>query len=963
MADQMTNEDVNKLLEKLKEHADNTYVSGEEDEKATQTPVSVASSDEELRALLKEHFSEEQLSKKSAAIEDYSFDSEGFVDESELEEETAEEFEEELEEEFEEESESTAADALSIEIIEEEPEEIVEEEPEIQEETEEFISNEAIIDEIVEDIVEQTREDVVDEVVEDIVGEKYEEELEETEEIEEIEEAEACEDDEEFKQVLFTEILEEANEEASEKIEEESEIAPVSYAVEETVIKEESEIEDESEPEEEYEAFAEEQIFEEAIDEEDIGEPIDISELERETDLGEFDTLLEESELVAQDIQDQEEITELAENQDEPYGIAADGENSTSSEYFENGETEDLDASDIALMMALGGEDELTQTMGFEKIRQAVNEYDGHDDSGLSQRDIYAYDGKEFTSYEQASEIKNRYGKEKINVIIRLFGTAILALILLIYETVGWLGVEFDGIFDIAKNPAIHILAALQLLFLCAAISYKRIIKTAKDIWSFSSVIGVSSIALIVINIINDVCLMAFVPQNAAMIYHSVPAILLLVSICYDAFEIFGQDGAFEIVSREGKKHVFEPYGKIKIGDDGAPLKEEIIDRDSYFASGVSFVDRYFARTSDPRPQSVAHVISVIAGLAASLVLMLVLVLCSKPFGDVLSGFVISVSVALFCASVLSGDFAFFVAYKKLKKIKTAIIGKAAALEYGSCDLVYFDDVDVFDAKSVKTKGLKLYDNNEIYRVLYHTQAVFSRIGGPLRSVFEYATTEMAHSRNVAIKEITGEGVSALVDGKTPVLIGSGSFMKSQGLSPRYTSADIKCEEAGEESIMFIALGGVVCAKLYVNYKFSRNFERVARKLMARGVNIGIRSADPNVNMRWANKLTRYKKTPISVVKPALKELCATKDRADSGIVSALSSRAAIEALIMCIRLREFEGVISKLRICAVAVGVLLSLVLLIASGINAVTLLVMALYSAAVTSAMILLSYLYTKR
>ena len=65
----------------------------------------------------------------------------------------------------------------------------------------------------------------------------------------------------------------------------------------------------------------------------------------------------------------------------------------------------------------------------------------------------------------------------------------------------------------------------------------------------------------------------------------------------------------------------------------------------------------------------------------------------------------------------------------------------------------------------------------------------------------------------------------------------------------------------------------------------------------------------------------------------------------------------------MCVRLREFENVISKFRIGAVAVGALLSLVLLIASGINAVTLLVMALYSAASTSAMILLSYLYTKR
>ena len=98
------------------------------------------------------------------------------------------------------------------------------------------------------------------------------------------------------------------------------------------------------------------------------------------------------------------------------------------------------------------------------------------------------------------------------------------------------------------------------------------------------------------------------------------------------------------------------------------------------------------------------------------------------------------------------------------------------------------------------------------------------------------------------------------------------------------------------------------------------------------------------------------------MVKPSLKEMSATKSSVDSGIVSAMSTRAAIEALVMCIRLRDFESAISKLRIGVVAVGVLLSLALLLISGVNVITMLVMALYSAAVTSAMILLSYLYTK-
>ena len=707
-----------------------------------------------------------------------------------------------------------------------------------------------------------------------------------------------------------------------------------------------------------------EEILEDIIEneiEEEIEEEID--------DLSDFDALLKnsfvqptEEEQEIDTSSDEEELV-IAEAKEDESAEDAPVQKSETSEYFENDEGEDLNAVDIALMMALGGEDELSQTIGFEKIRQAVNEYDEHDDSGLSEREIYGYGGKEYTSCEQNTEIVKRYDKEKINITLRLLGSAFVALILLIYEISGWLGAEFSGIFSVSKYPAVHILASLQLLFLCAAFSYKKIVKIAKDTWNFSSATCFSAVGLVAINIINDICLIAFSPKNAVMTYHSVPAILFMISICYDMFELFEQDGVFEIVSQEGKKFAFEPYGKIKIGEDGSVSKEEIMDKDSYFASSTAFTERYFARTSEPRPQSLTQIMALILGLAVSLVVMLILILCAKPFATVLSGFVLTASVSVFSASVLGGDYAFFVAYKKLKKIKSGIVGKASALEYGSCDLIYFDDLDVFDAKSVKTKGLKLYDNNEIYRVLYHTQAVFSKIGGPLRAVFEYATTEMAHSKNVVIKEITGEGVIAVVEGKTATLIGSGSFMKSQGLSPRYTSSDIKCEEAGDESIMFIALNGVICAKLYVTYKFSRNFEIMARKLISKGVNIGIRSADPNVNTRWANKLSKYKKSPISVVKPSLKELTRSKSSADSGIVSAMSSRAALEALIMCIRLCEFEKIISKLRIFSVVLGTVLSLVLLLFAGVNAVSLLVMALYSAACISAMILLSYLYTKR
>jgi hypothetical protein len=342
---------------------------------------------------------------------------------------------------------------------------------------------------------------------------------------------------------------------------------------------------------------------------------------------------------------------------------------------------------------------------------------------------------------------------------------------------------------------------------------------------------------------------------------------------------------------------------------------------------------------------------------------MLGLLLAKESIANIVLGLVITLSFSIICASVFESEFAFFTVYKILKKYKTGIVGRASIEEYGKCNIIYFDDYNVFNKKSVRTKGLKLYNNDEIYRILYHTQAVFSKIGGPLKGVFEFATTEMLHSKNVEIKHIGKDGISALVDNRTTVLIGSGSFMKSWGIHPSYTSADLVLEESGEESIVFIALNGTLGAKLYVTYQFSAEFERLAKKLTSCGIGIGIRSSDPSINDRWAKVYGAAKKCSISIVRPNLKELKPQDKPTDSGVVSAKNVRAISEALMMCTRLYSFEALIAKVRMVAIVLVGVLTFILVRVSGINAVSLLLLLLECALGASVMMLLSHFYIKR
>ena len=956
------NDDVKKMLDLLKEQAQSTRSDLSEMDD-TQNTENAASSDDEIKDMLKKQFSASE-SDKFEMSEDYSFDSVDFgrVDEELI---TGEMEPVELEE----------ADEIAVEIpqtadevVKEENEEIIEEEVALE------MSEEPVEEATEEDIVEEVEEEISEEISEnneyiyeptiviDSISEIVEEVLEETDE-------------------MVSEVAIEISEGES-VIEEE----PVERAEVEEAVVPEAEAEAEAEAEEK---ISDDREYEDPKSEESInydevleGQQGTVFNSFVEDFTGDLDDVVFEAEITESRAPDKqytifEDWEQLM--KDKQYATAEEGiipptkeELAYSAEiaakaargntdYFNPVVTDtQLDAVDIALMVALGGESELNQTVGFEKIRQAVHDVKNAKDSTLDNKSIYGFCGEEYSSIMQNLNIKKKYRNDKLKLILKAIGTLILTVILLGYETAGWAGAEFSGLLSVADNPELHVLAALQILFICAAISFDKIIKLFKNPLGFSSASFMSAMVALVLSVLYDVIILATGHVDAGATVHSIAAFLMLLSLAYDIFDANQQSGIFNIVSSTDKKLVLEPYGKLRMGEDEE--HSDIIDKDSYCISRVPNVKKYFARTAAHESSMTSKLISLVLSFSVALVAALVLLLMRESIEVILLGFIITISFSLICASLAETELAFFTVYKILKKYKTGIIGKTSVAEYGKCNIVYFDDFNVFNKKSVRTKGLKLYDNNEIYRILYHAQAVFSKIGGPLKGVFEFATTEMTHSKNVEIKEINDEGICAIVDARTSVLIGTGTFMKNRGIHPSYTASDIKLEEAGEESIMFIALNGVLGAKLYVTYQFSGEFERLARKLSARGVGIGIRSSDPNINIKWAKKYGETKKFEISIVRPTLKEFKPSEKTIEGGIVSTKNVRALIEALMMCIKLDGLENTISKFRIGSIVFIGILSFALALLSGINILSMLILTLAVALCASVVALLTHFYIK-
>ena len=942
--------DVKKMLEMLKEQAETA--NNIEKTENTQTTENSVHSDNDIKDMLKKHFSAEESQEIiEAENNEESFNTSDF---QVVEDDEPEIVEDHIEE--------TAEETVD-EIVEEAVEEISDEELTIEQEDD-------IIEDVVDEVLDET-EEIVEKTVDEIVFDTVEEsdtEIEETvEEIEETEEAfekieEAVEEvvvEEPTRAFVATDVeIEEQATESPEAINELADEAPI---------------------------LDEEPISEESINYDEVleGQQGTVSGQFVEDFTGDLDDVVFEAEITESRAPDKqytifEDWEQLM--KDKQYETAEEGIIPPTSEELAysaeiasraaQGKTDyfnpvvadtNLDAVDIALMVALGGESELNQTVGFEKIRQAVHDATENDESSLKNQKINGFCGEEYTSPLQNAKIKHQYKNDKIKIWAKAIGTAVLTLILFIYEISGWSGVETEGVLNVSQNPALHVLAGLQLLFLCAAISFDKFAKLFKNVLSFTSISFIAAIAASVLCILHDILILATGYADPGATFHTIPALILLIGLVYDIFDITQQSGVFGIISTSDKKLVLEPYGKLRVGEDEE--NGDIIDKDSYCITRVPSVSKYFARTSKPTQSMTGKIVSLVLCFSVALCVMLVLLLMNKSIETIGLCFIVTLSFTLLCAAIFESEFAFFTVFRTLKKYKTGIIGKSSVAEYGKCNIVYFDDFNVFNKKSVRTKGLKLYDNNEIYRILYHIQAVFSKIGGPLKGVFEFATSEMTHSKSVEVKEITKEGIIAKVDGRTVVHIGTGSFMKRQGIHPSYTNADLKLEELGEESIMFISLNGKLGAKLYVTYQFSGEFEKLARKLTARGVGIGIRSSDPNINNRWAKKYGETKKFAISIVRPTLKEIKPNEKSIEGGVVSTKNVRALSEALMMCIKLHSFEELLAKFRAISIVGMGILSFALVLFSGINTVSMLVMILASALCASLMTLLTYFYIKR
>lgn len=583
-----------------------------------------------------------------------------------------------------------------------------------------------------------------------------------------------------------------------------------------------------------------------------------------------------------------------------------------------------IDDTDINLLLALGQKHSLEQTLGFARVREAKNNfYDPADEESLRNH-VFAYNGEEFRSPEQAEEIKLRYRKEKKTLWMRLVGTVILGIIALLVDYLHGASIANFSLGDFLHVNTNYQVISLALLLGGMLISSKRLLDGIRGFFTLRANRFTPLAMIALACVLYNIAALLFFEEKISSLYSFALLALLALSFIGDAIRLTKETLTFDVVSSPKEKYALEKA-------DPSPemsREEKILSKRDLLVEKVSFVGKYFTRTARRSAAYTEYFIEYLISLVVASFAAIGAGAIQKELASALNAFVVTLLIIMPMQHLI-GSYPFGRLAKLLYRHESAVIGEAVDREYVGANTIYLDDTEVFGLHGVSVSGLRTYNEANFYEVLYHAFAVFSRIEGPLQHVFDNSAQEIEAAQAVELIKIHSNGIEALVDEKTNVVIGNAVFMKSKGFKTKQTEDDDRRVENGEISILYIAVDGTLCAKFYMKYNITKRFEAFVNEMHESNTAIGIRTLDPGVSEEMIALLRKDKETTISVIRPTINDLVPIGRRSDSSIITAKNSHMIARILALCSRVKRVNRICSLLRIGAMALSLVATCILL----------------------------------
>jgi len=588
----------------------------------------------------------------------------------------------------------------------------------------------------------------------------------------------------------------------------------------------------------------------------------------------------------------------------------------------------DLDKTDIALMNIFGMQDELAETIGIDKVEAISKKLDEEGEKYVSGESVFGNlkndkNAFEFSMQSQTKDIMKVYRRRSRGLLWRMIACLVLVVGTFFYESAasGLFGMSLPGFIAPENYPIVYTMIGMQILFFAVALVYRQMLKGFVDILRLTPTPYSASAVLAVFSFIYHI-ICCFAGAGTEIVLFNLPMVFgVLLGIIYEFLNLKREMNSFKVAGSKKPKYTINKIDGNKAKLENESFREFLDEDASLFKVGkTAFVNNFFKRTR-AYPRNMIYLgIFIPAVLVLSLIFFIVAIFV---VGDAYKALTLGFGL-LFTAMPLSMfitySYPIFRASEEAFESESAIIGSASLEEYSSASAISFEDKDVFPSYGVKVRGIKIYGDAVIDRVIYNAASLFHLVGGPLADVFDVAV-DLGHSDDVDLVEAAQDGLEAVIDGRH-IYAGKASYLIRNDFEPVVDENDQRDEESGKVSIMYIVIDGEVAAKMYIEYAMDPDFEFVLKKLYKAGMCVGIKSFDPNINDVMLGTRIKLSKYPVRVLKcGGLEDIAETAESADSGIVSKSSAKSLLWTFTLCDKVLHVIKTSLVVKIFSVAVS------------------------------------------
>lgn len=511
---------------------------------------------------------------------------------------------------------------------------------------------------------------------------------------------------------------------------------------------------------------------------------------------------------------------------------------------------------------------------------------------------------KEYESIGQKMAFKDMFLDRLNSVAVRLGAAILLSLVLLLLENLHLFGVDVLGALGFEGYPFLLVLLDLQIvlcLFLLAMPEIMRGVRAlTKGMFHSELLLPVAFL----LQLIQTVTVMIVAPtvDNLCGFVFSLCAIGTIVGSYlrhYASFLTFRHVGGRE------EKIAVERKITRKLTDEKFALDGAVDEYKSKTARFVraGFISGFFARERKSAESTRYNLKYLLLSLGLSLVVGIVMFfLGSDGMLDATSSMAMTFYFCAPTALLLMHRLPYYFSARAASARDGGVIGETSHLDYAGVDVVTFEDTEVFEKGNVSLKHIVIYNSHKEFTVvLEQMSSLFSRIGGPLDTLFSEMLVKKCPAADEAVLE--NGGVYGRI-GESVFHVGTESYILSKEMDIANKKDNRETEDPCVR-VMYAAENGVVFAKFYLQYKLSSSFEALLPEFSSEKIVSLIYTKDFNIT----NELMRHLCGGGDCVRVMKSELFAPAPAAEKAGVglAAKDKSGALSLILLCHRYAKLE--------------------------------------------------------